>query len=252
MGALRVAAILAASCTIDAAAGDVNAMFALGIKSALQDLPVDFERATGHRLAMTFEPPGPAAARLAKGETFDVIAMPREAMDKLAAEGRLAQATMKSIARSELGVGIRKGAARPDVSSPDALKRALLSASSVVHSDPARGGAGGVGAVALFERLGIAPQMRAKTVYPRVHSPAGVAQEVTDGRAEIAINALHELSQAGLEVAGAFPESLARPVVFVAAIAQPVAHPEAARALVEFLSGPQGVATLRAHGLSPP
>lgn len=252
MRASHVAAVLVAGCMLEAAAGDVNGLFALGVQAAVKDLPAEFERATSHRLAMSFDPPGVAAARLARGEAFDVIVLPREAMDKLAADGRISRATMKAIARSELGIGVRKGSVRPDISSPEALKRALLSAPSVVHSDPARGGAGGLGAVALFETLGIAGEMRSKTIYPRVHSPAGVAQEVTDGHAEIAINALHELAQSGLEVAGAFPESLARPVIFVAAVAQPSAQPQPARALVEYLSGPQGAATLRAHGLSQP
>lgn len=232
-----------------AVAAEVKAVFGLGMKAAMEAAAPHFERATGHRLTLVFEPPGPAHKRLADGEMFDVIAMPRAAIEALEREGRAPAGASVPVARTRMGIAVRKGAPKPDISTPEALKRALLEARAVVHSDPARGGAGGINTVRLFEKLGIAPEMKAKTVYPRVHSPAGVAQEVADGRADLAFNQLQELLQPTLDVVGPFPGDLQQEVVFMAAVPAVSAQPAAAKKLVDFLGTPEARAILKAHGL---
>jgi len=120
---------------------------------------------------------------------------------------------------------------------------------SIVHSDPVRGGAGGLNAVRLFEKLGIADVMKAKTVYPRIHSPVGVAQEVADGRADMAVNQLHEMMLPPLQVLGPFPGDLAQGVSYWATVTLASAQGQAARAFIDYVRSPPGRSVLEAHGL---
>ena len=249
---LRLAAIAAAALAFAATAAEVRLACAAGLRSALEGLPQKFEAVSGHHLVIVFDPPPPLAARIARGEAFDVVVVPEDAMAKLERAGHVEGGAHPAIARSQVGIGVRKGAPHPDISSPEALKKALLSPPAVVHSDPARGGVGGVGAVALFEQLGITGEMKARTVFPGAHSPDGIAGEVNEGRASLAINSLHELQQSGLEVVGPFPGALARNLVFVVAPTPSSPQPGAARSLIDYLSGPEVAAMLHAHGLARP
>jgi molybdate transport system substrate-binding protein len=230
-------------------AAEVDAAFALGLKGAMQELAPAFERATGHQLRAVFEPPALVSRRIAAGGKLDVIALPNDAMEKLAQDGALG-ATPAGVAVGRMGIGVKPGSPRSDVSSPEALKRTLLSARAIVHSDPARGGAGAINSIAMFRDLGIAGEMKAKTVYPLEHSPAGVAREVTDGRADLALNQVHEIVESGLELLGPFPGPLARTVRFTVAPTAAGRDNEGARALVEFLRGPEGLRLFKAHGLA--
>ena len=231
-------------------AADVDAAFALGLRGAMQEIAPAFERASGHRLRAVFEPPALVNKRLAAGNKLDVVALPQDAMEKLAQEGALG-ATPAGIAAGRMGIGVRPGSPRPDVSTPEALRRTLLSARSIVHSDPARGGAGAINSIAMFRELGIADEMKAKTIHPAEHSPAGVAREVTEGRAELALNQVHEIVESGLELLGPFPGPLARTVRFTVAPTAAGRDSEGAAALVDFLRGPEGLRLFRAHGLAP-
>lgn len=248
--AVTLAAAMGAALPIPARAAEVTAAFAMGLKGVMQDLAPAFERATGHKLRVAFQPPAVVAQRMADGERIDVVALPRDAIDTLARNGALAT-TQANIAIGRMGVGVKPGAPRPDVSSPQALKATLLSARSITHSDPARGGAGALSSIAAFKDLGIADEMRTKTVYPREHSPAGIAREVTEGRADLAFNQVHEIVESGLELLGPFPGSLGRTVVFTAAQTIVGRDNEAGRALIDFLLAPEASRVFRAHGLAP-
>jgi molybdate transport system substrate-binding protein len=234
---------------VNVAAAEVNAAFALGLRGAMQELVPRFENATGHHLLIVFEPPAGVSKRVADGEKIDVVALPRDAMDALGAKAILSGPPAE-LARGRMGIGIKPGSARPDVSSPQAMKATLLAARAIVYSDPARGGAAALSSIAMFGDLGIATEMKAKTVYPREHSPKGIAREVTDGNADLALNQVHEIVEAGLELAGPFPGTLARTVTFLVAPTRASGQPEAARALIDFLRGPEGTRVFRAHGLA--
>ena len=249
---VTLSAALAALALASAQAAELKVAIALGLKGAMAQIQPAFEAASGHRLGISFEPPGVVSKRIAAGESFDVIALPREALEAFAAQGIVAPGSAREIARARMGVGAKPGAPRPDISTPEALKAALLAAKSIVHSDPARGGAGAINSIAMFEQLGIAAEMKAKTIYPREHSPAGVAREVIEGRAELAMNQVHEIVESGLALVGPFPPRLERTVVFAAAPARSTTQAEAARAFVEYLGGPEGARLLGAHGLEPP
>jgi molybdate transport system substrate-binding protein len=250
MKAHAAAITLALACGLDAAAAEVNAAFALGLRGAMGELAPRFETATGHKLRIVFEPPAGVSKRIADGESIDVVALPQDAMDRLAGSSMFSRAPAQ-LAHGRMGVGIKPGAPRPDVSSPAAMKAAMLASRAIVHSDPARGGAGALNSIAMFNELGIAAQMKAKTVYPREHSPQGVAREVLDGNADLALNQVHEIVEAGLELAGPFPGDLARNVTFSAAPMRGSAHAAPAQELIDFLRGPEGTRVFRAHGLAP-
>ena len=249
---LALAAALAALVGAPAQSAELKAAVALGLKGAMADIQPSFEAATGHRVRIAFEPPAVVSKRLADGESFDVLALPREPLEALATQGVVTSGSVREIARARMGVGTKPGGSRPDISTPEGLKTALLSARSIVHSDPARGGAGAINSIAMFNDLGIAAEMKAKTIYPREHSPAGVAREVLEGRAEFAMNQVHEIVESGLDLVGAFPAKLGRTVVFAAAPARSSPQADAARALVEYLRGPEAIRLLKAHGLEPP
>jgi molybdate transport system substrate-binding protein len=235
---------------VNAAAADVNAAFALALKGAMEEVVPGFERTTGHKVRIVFEPPAGVAKRIADGERIDVVALPREALDALAAKSVLS-ATPAELVRGRMGVGIKAGSSRPDVSSPQAMRSALLAARAIVHSDPTRGGAGATNSIAMFNELGIAAEMKAKTVYPREHSPQGIAREVTDGNADLALNQVHEIVESGLELAGPFPGTLERTVTFSVAPMGAGGQAEAVRAFIDFLRGPEGTRIFKAHGLAP-
>ncbi len=237
---------LAVSCV---QAAEIRAVVGNAMLAATKDLAPKFESATGHKLLPTGEPPGPAFKRLRDGEHFDVVIYPRENIDSLERSGFATAGNAVEVARARMGLAVAKNAVKPDISTPEALKRTLLAVRSIVHSDPARGGAGGLNAVRLFEKLGIADVMKAKTVYPRVHSPAGVAQEVADGRAEMAVNQMHEMALPLLEVIGPFPGDLAQGVSYWATVTLASAEREGARALIDYLRSPAGRSLLEAHGL---
>lgn len=245
-GLLLVAMMMSASVS----AAEVRGVVALGMMAAMKAAAPEFERASGHHLDLVFEPPGVALKRLREGERFDVIIMPREGLEAMAKEGFASLDGAVEVASAVMGIAVAKGAPVPDISSPDSLKRALLAARSIVHSDPSRGGAGGLASVRLFGSLGIAEEMKHRTVYPRVHSPAGVAQEVADGRAEIALNQVQELMQPALHVVGPFPGELQQGIAFWTVASAKATGP--ANDVIDYLQSRPGREVLRAHGLQTP
>ena len=246
----KIAILLLAAFAVSVAHGaEVRAVVGNAMMAAMKDLAPKFETATSHKLTVVSEPPVPALKRLRDGEHFDVVIYPRENIATIEKSGFATPGTAVEVARARMGLAVARDAARPDISTPEALKGTLLAVRSIVHSDPARGGAGGINAVRLFEKLGIADAMKAKTVYPRVHSPVGVAQEVADGRAEMAVNQLHEMMLPPLQVLGPFPGDLAQGISYWATATIANAEPQGARALIDYLRSPAGRIVLEAHGL---
>jgi molybdate transport system substrate-binding protein len=237
---------------IKAEAAELKVLSAFGMQSVLEDLGPKFERATGHKLTLAFATGGATVKRVQDGEAADVVITLRPGIDTLVKDGKAPAGSMTVLARSGIVVIVRKGAPKPDVSSPDALKRTLLAAKSISYVNPASGGASGIHFAKVLDRLGIANEMKSKTVFPNPQTPAAVGVVVANGEAEIGVHIVQEvISVAGIEIVGPLPGDLQATIVFAAAIMGGTESAEAAKALVSFLRTPEAAAVIKAKGMEP-
>jgi molybdate transport system substrate-binding protein len=232
---------------VAARAAEVKVLSAVPMRAVMEELGPKFERASGHRLAMTFNNLGNIVKRVQDGEAADVVILPRQGIDGLLRDGKASAGNVTEIARAGFGVAVRKGGSRPDISSPEALKRALLAARSITYGNPAAGSASGAYFVKVLDRLGIAEEMKSKTVFPSSGAPEVL---VANGDIEIAVNHVVQLVQvAGIEVVGPLPGDLQGLDVYAAAILAGARDAEASKALVDFLRRPEAAAVIRAKGM---
>lgn len=245
---LGVACLLALASTAQAA--EIKVMSAIGMQAVMEDLGPKFERTTGHKLVITFATQGEIAKRVQGGEITDVVVMPQPGIDGFVKDGKAAPGSVTSVARSGIGVAIRKGAPRPDISSPEALKRTLLAAKSITYPAPALGAATGIHFAKVLDRLGIASEMKLKTVFlPGIGENAVL---VANGEAEIAVAQFQDLLPfAGIEIVGPLPGDLQGTIVFSAATMNSVKDVAASTALVRFLRTSEAAAVIEGKGLEP-
>jgi molybdate transport system substrate-binding protein len=212
----------------------------------MKDLAQQFETASDHKLVIRAGTT-PELIRLATtGGPFDVAVVPREVFRDDAAKARFVPGPTIDIAHVGLGVAVRAGAPRPDIATPEALKTALTKAQSIA-TIPAS--AAGAQILKLFERLGLAEAMKAKT---RAQAgPADLIKAMAAGEAELGIFLINVLTAPGLDVVGPVPAALNQQVVFTAAVAAEAKQAEAARAFIAFLQTPAAQATIRAKGMIP-
>jgi molybdate transport system substrate-binding protein len=203
-----------------------------------------FEKASGHSLSIHFDATPNIVSRINTDTPFDAVVVPIDVFRDAAAKERLTNPI--EIARVGYGVIVRAGAAKPDLSTADAFRKALLAASSVA-SVPAS--AAGAYVTRVYERLGIADEMKTKT---RVEAlPMAIAPSVAKGEAELGIFLTNVFNAPGIELAGPFPADLQQELVFAAAIAKNATAGSAAKALLEFLKTPPAVAAIKAAGMIP-
>ena len=222
------------------------------MQTVMEDLGPKFERATGHKLSFSFATAGAAVKRAQGDEAADVVIATRQGIDGLVKNGKAAADNVTALASAGISVAIRKGAPKPDISSPDALKRTLLAAKSISYVNPASGGASGIHFAKVLDRLGIANEMKSKTVFPNPQTPAEVGALVANGEAEIGVHIIVELiSVAGIDIVGPLPGDLQNTIVFAAAVMASANDAEAAKALVNFLRTAEAVAVTKAKGMDP-
>src|SRR6185312_683079 len=186
------------------------------------------------------------ADRVQKGEAADIVISSVPMIDRLQAQGKVVAGDRVIIAKVGVGAFVRKGAAKPDISSPDAFKRSMLAAKSITYPDPAGGGASGIYMVSLLERLGIAGEMKPKT---RPAPGAVLYSSVASGEVEIGFNQISEvLAQPSVEFAGALPSAIQNYTEFVPGIVTGSSQADAGRALVTFLSAPAAQIVFKAKG----
>ena len=225
------------------------------MRQVMLELAPKFERATGHKLKVSFHSGGVILKRLEAGETADVVMINRTGIERLNGAGRLMQGSVTDLATSVVGVAVRKGAPKPDISTPEAFKRAMLGAKKIACPDPALGGSSGVHIAKVFERLGISEAVKPKLVLVSTPDQAETmpGQVVAKGKAEIALHQMHELMEVpGLEIVGPLPGDLQETFVFSAAIMTAANDVKAARALIEFLRTPEARAVIKAKGMEQP
>ena len=244
---LAVVGVLLAAWTSAAEAAEIKILSAGAMKTIVTELGEAFKQETGHTLSMTFDTVGAQSKRLSGGEPADVVVLTDVAIDQLEGQGLVVAGSRADIARVGVGVAVREGAPRPDISTPDALKQTLLSAKSLVYVDPARGATSGVHFASVLQRLGIADAVKSKTIL----IPTGFAAEVVArGEAEICVHQISEiLPVKGVTLVGPLPRELQKVTIYSGGLAAKAAQPEAARAFLAFLTRPAFKSKLAAAGL---
>jgi molybdate transport system substrate-binding protein len=225
------------------------------MSTIIRALAGTFERATGRGLTIEFDRSGVVRDRARQGEQADVVITTGSAIDALAAERRVIPDTAAVVARSAIGVAIRKGAAKPDIGSLEAFKRTLLNVESIAYADPATGSPSGNHFVKVLDLLGIAADVarRAKVIGAGSGSSVVVVCDaVANGEAEIGIQQIAEiLPVAGVELAGSLPDDVQQVTDFSVAVAACARDPAMARRFVDFITSPSAADMIRAQGMEP-
>jgi molybdate transport system substrate-binding protein len=237
---------LAVSPMAGACAAELRVIAGGSLTGPMNQLAGQFERATGHKLVIHFDSTPNLIKQATSGEPFDLAVVPVDVFNNEAARARFTPEPIIDIARVGYGVIIRAGAAKPDVSTPDALKKTLLDAKSIAFV-PASAAGGYVSRV--FEHLDITEAMKAKTKPQQM--PAQIAPAVASGEAELGIFLVNVLIGPGVELAGSFPAELQQELVFDAAIATDSKEAETAKAFIDYLTTPAATAIIKAADTTP-
>jgi molybdate transport system substrate-binding protein len=233
---------------VGAEAAEVKVLCANGMRAVLSELQPQFERTTGHRATMSFGEAGDLRKRIEDNETVDVIVLPRVVLDQLLRQDKIVPGTTVNLSQSGMGLGVRADAPKLDIGSAEELKRALLAAKSIVITDPATGGVSGVHIAEVFQRLGIAEELKPKL---RLNRGGPNAPFVARGEADMAIQLAHEIRAVPGIAFIPLPAEFQRTFVFSAGLATSVKESVPAKALLQFLSGREGTAVIRAQGMDP-
>jgi molybdate transport system substrate-binding protein len=234
-----------------AQAGEVRVVTSGAFTAAYLELVPQFEQATKQTVATAFgasmgSAPDSIPSRLARGEPIDVVILAAPQLDALIAQGKVVAGSRVDLVRSAIGAAVRSGAPRPDISSVEALKRALLQAKSIAYSSSA---SGVYLSTELFERLGIASQLKGKS--QRVES-GPVGDVIARGGAELGFQQISELLPVkGIDYIGPLPPGAQRITIFSAGIATGAKSPDTAKALIAFLASQSAVAAITRSGLEP-
>jgi molybdate transport system substrate-binding protein len=223
----------------------VRVLVSNGMKGAIEELRPQCERAVGHPLTVQFSSTAALKKRIQDGEAFDLTIVTDQAIDDLVKQGKLFSGT--AIARSELGIGIRAGVAKPDIGTPDALKRTLGNAKSITYPQD---GASRGDIEKMFERLGIAAEVAPKIILAPGSGPA--TESVAAGKAALVITLFSEIVPVpGVEILGPLPGEFHSDVRFSAAISRTSQSVDAGKALIAYLAGPKTASVFKTKGLEP-
>jgi molybdate transport system substrate-binding protein len=230
----------------DVSAAELKVLAGGSMAGLLKELAPQFERSSGHTLLIHFDSTPNLIKLTTSGAPFDAGLVPVDVMKDPAARARFATGSPTDIARVGYGVAVRAGAPKPDLSTPAAFKKTLLDAQSIAFI-PAS--AAGAYVSSVFERLGIADAMKAKTKPQNL--PAEIPQAVARGDAELGVFVISVLMAPGVELAGSFPAELQQELVFTAAVAADSKQAEAAKAFIDYLTTEAASAAIKAKGMMP-
>ncbi len=246
--AIRLLAGLVATATlVDVASGaELKVIGSPGTRAPYTLLMPGFEEATGNKVATTWGSVNDITKRVADGEIADVVMLPAAQIDDLIKLGRIVPDTRIDVARSGVGVAVRAGAPKIDISSADSIKKALLAARSIAYSS----GPSGIYIAGLIQKWGIADQLKSKSVATAPNTPIG--EVVARGDAEIGFQQVSELLPVkGIDYLGPLPREIQAITTFSAGVHKQTAAPGAARALLKFLTAPEAAAIIRKTGMEP-
>ena len=240
-----------------AVAAELKVLSAGAMRAVLQELAPAFEKSSGHKLVIEYATAGKVEEKVTAGEdAIDVAILSKPRADKLVRVAKLVGGTATTLASAPIGLAVKKGAPKPDISSVEAFKKSLLAAKSIAYTDPASGATSGTHLAQIIDKLGIANELKPKIKL--VSPPAGqgsarAGEFVQRGEAEIAMQPISELKEVdGIEVVGALPAELQSPdLVYVAASPFFSEQPIAAKALIDYLAGPAAKSVYQAKGMEP-
>jgi len=216
-----------------------------GIAVPLREIAAQFEKATGHRLVIRYGTT-PELIKMATGGPFDLGIVPVDVMQNAAARATFARSEAPTVARVGIGVAVRAGAPKPDIGTPDALKRTLLDAKSIASIPES---ATGYLLAKVYERLGITEAMKAR-IKPQP-TPAAIAQSVARGETELGVFLTNVLTAPGIDLVGPFPPEVQMEVVYTAGVSAGTREAEAAKAFIAYVRSPAAAAVIKSKGMTP-
>jgi molybdate transport system substrate-binding protein len=249
--AVTLLAAFSAAPGAPAAAADLKVISAGAVRGLIAEIIDDYSRQTGQKFDFTIGTTGQLRNIIASGQHADLIIVSTPLMGELEKTGKLTPGSRAELGRVGIGVAVRDGAASPDVSTPDALKKALIEARSVAYTNPAEGGTSGIYFTSVAERFGIGDDIKKKATLTRGGREAAI--EVAEGRAELAIVFISEaMAVKGVRLAGPLPPTLQDYSAYAAAIPASSTDPAAARAFIAALTSSAMAQRWRSNGFEPP
>lgn len=218
------------------------------LRAPIEQIIPSFEAKTGHKVKATFGAEARTREQILKGEPFDVPVVEAPDADAIAS-GNVVASTETQFANVSIGIAVRKGAPKPDISSPEAVKRTLLAATSISFPDPSGGAAAGITVQDALKKLGILDQLQPK-IKPSQGGARAMAM-VASGDAEIGMTFVNAMTDPGIEVVGTLPRSVSPPTVFVGFVSAHAKDPAAAKEFLAYLSSPEAEAAFKAQHLQP-
>jgi molybdate transport system substrate-binding protein len=245
IAAIALACVFLYSQGAAAQTSEVRVLASNGIKAVVEDLLPQSEHAIGQRISVEYRPTAALQKEIEGGEPFDAVIVTVESIAQMSKEGKTAGGEGTPISRVGVGIGIRKGVARPDIGTPEAIKRAMLGAKAIAYGS---NGASTPYIIRMFDTLGIADTMKAKTLL--FDTSDGTNGAVAEGKADFGITLVSEiLPVKSLELLGPFPDAFQGYVRFSAAVSANAKNPEAGAALIKFLAGPEALPSIKARGM---
>ena len=217
-----------------------------GITKSLDEIAALFERASGHKLVIRYGTTPELIKMATSGVPFDLGVVPRDVWNDAAVRALIAPGPTSDVARAGIGVAVRTGAAKPDISSAAALKQTLLKARSIASIPASSTGAALAG---IYERLGITDEMKVRT--KAQPAPKQIVEAVANGNAKLAVFLLNVLIDSRLDIVGPFPAEVQREVIYAAGVAASSKEVAAAKAFLAYLASPPAIAVIKAKGMTP-
>jgi molybdate transport system substrate-binding protein len=234
--------------TAGAQSNEITLIAPGGIRDAVEQLIPGFEAKTGHKVKATFGSGLGTKQQVARGEAFDVpIVQPP--YPEVLASGNVVAGSAITLASVSVGIAVRKGAPKPDISTAAAVKRTLLAAKSIAYPNPAGGAAAGVSFDETLKKLGIAEQVEPRL--KRAQGGAGAMAMAAKGEVEIGVTFVSEMGDPGVDIVGPFPKEIAPPTTLVGFVSSHAKDPAAAKFLRDYLSSPAASPVYKAHGMQP-
>ncbi|MDO9413726.1 MAG: molybdate ABC transporter substrate-binding protein [Pseudolabrys sp.] len=232
-----------------AGAAEIKVLTAGAFKQVVVALVPAFEKQTGHKVTVDNGTAGELQKRIEGGEAFDVAVITPALVDALAAKGAIVPGSRVNLASVGVGVMVKEGAAKPDVSTVEAFKQALLDAKTVAYIDPKSGGSSGLYIEKLIDQLGVGEAVRAKA---KLKNGGYVADLIVSGEAELGIHQISEIVPVkGVVLIGPLPKEIQNTTTYAAGLSAKAQEKDAAQALIKMLSGPAAADLLKSKGMEP-
>jgi molybdate transport system substrate-binding protein len=230
-----------------AAAAEIKVLTTGAFKQVIVALVPEFEKATGHKIVLDNGTVGELQKRVDGGETFDVLVLSPKGIEDYIKAGKIVAGSNANLAKVGVGVMIKAGAPKPDISSVEAFKQALRNAKSVAYIDPASGGSSGIYVAGLLDKLGVADEVKSKA---KLKKGGHVSDLIVSGEAELGIHQISEIvSQQGVTLVGPLPKEIQNYTTYAIGLGSGAKEVEAAKAFIKVLTGPSAADVLKSTGM---